>query len=396
MHVALVQIPTSGHVNPTLDLIAALADRGHRVSVTTTPAWAQAVRDHGGEFRDMTPGMPPDVDLDHPPPALLETAALLARATGGLMGPTLDTLSRDRPDVVVHDAMASWGRQSADLLRIPRVCSSATFAVHPRMSASPSGLLEAAREVVAGRRGMRDYHRAAAALRRDHGVRLGAPPSMFMNRGDAPTVVYTSAALQPGARHLGPSVHYVGPRRPLTDGNSGTVTDGLPDGPLVYVSLGTLFNQRPDFFRACAAALADEPMGVVLSVGHDLDPAALGPLPPNVHVRASVDQRAVLERADVFVTHGGMNSVHEALVTGTPMVVVPQAADQPLVARRLDELGAAVWLRGAHPGPEAIRAAVHRARRPEVRAAAAALGADMLRLPGPAGAADVVERAAAD
>ena len=137
-------------------------------------------------------------------------------------------------------------------------------------------------------------------------------------------------------------------------------------------------------------------MGVVLSVGHDLDPAVLGPLPPNVHVRASVDQRAVLERADVFVTHGGMNSVHEALVTGTPMVVVPQAADQPLVARRLDELGAAVWLRGAHPGPEAIRAAVHRARRPEVRAAAAALGADMLRLPGPAGAADVVERAAAD
>lgn len=393
MHVALVQIPTSGHVNPTLDLITALADRGHRVTVTTTPAWEPAVRAHGGTFRDMTPGLPPDVDLDHPPGPLLDTAALLARATRGLLGPLLDDLSRDRPDVVVHDAMAPWGRHAADILRIPRVCSSATFAVHPRMSRSPAALLDAARELVSGRRGVGDYRRTAAALRRDFGIRLGPPPEMFMNRGDAPTVVYTSATLQPGARFLGPTVEYVGPRHPPR-GAPGPA-DGLPAGRLVYVSLGTLFNQRPDFFRACIAALADEPMGVVLSVGRDLDPAVLGPLPPNVHVRASVDQRAVLERTDVFVTHGGMNSVHEGLVAGTPMVVSPQAADQPLVARRLDELGAGIWLRGARPGADAIRAAVQRARQPACRAAAATLGAELLQLPGPAGAVDVVERAAA-
>jgi UDP:flavonoid glycosyltransferase YjiC (YdhE family) len=65
----------------------------------------------------------------------------------------------------------------------------------------------------------------------------------------------------------------------------------------------------------------------VLAVG-GVDPAALGPIPPNVEVHAHVPQLAVLRRARVFVTPAGMGSTMESLYFGVPMVAVPQMAEQ--------------------------------------------------------------------
>ena len=71
-------------------------------------------------------------------------------------------------------------------------------------------------------------------------------------------------------------------------------------------------------------------------VGRDFDQAKLGRIPENIFIHQSVDQLAVLERADLFITHGSMN---EALSYTMPMVVVPMADDQPMVGTRIAELG---------------------------------------------------------
>ena len=78
---------------------------------------------------------------------------------------------------------------------------------------------------------------------------------------------------------------------------------------------------------------------MVLLVGRDFDQAKLGRIPENIFIHQSVDQLAVLERADLFITHGGMNSVNEALCYTMPMVVVPMADDQPMVGARIAKLG---------------------------------------------------------
>jgi MGT family glycosyltransferase len=129
--------------------------------------------------------------------------------------------------------------------------------------------------------------------------------------------------------------------------------DDLLRDPVLYVSLGTVFKAEPLLLRTFATALA--PLGgcVVVSSGHT-DPAALGPLPANVLVRRSVPQPDVLARAALFVTHGGMNSVNEAMYAGVPMLVVPQGADQPLVAGRVVELGAGLSLRTDEVTEEAV------------------------------------------
>jgi MGT family glycosyltransferase len=106
-----------------------------------------------------------------------------------------------------------------------------------------------------------------------------------------------------------------------------------------------------------------------------------------------VPQLEVLSRASLFVTHGGMNSVNEALSAGVPMLVVPQGADQPLVAERVTTLGAGLSLRPEEVTVDSVRS---RARRllsePSFRESAAALAVDQHEGGGFRRAADELER----
>jgi MGT family glycosyltransferase len=83
-----------------------------------------------------------------------------------------------------------------------------------------------------------------------------------------------------------------------------------------------------------------------MSVGGKTDMTTLGTIPENFTVKASVDQIAVLQSADVFITHCGMNSVNESLYFGVPMVLFPQHSEQRTVANRVAELGAGIMLKG--------------------------------------------------
>ncbi len=160
---------------------------------------------------------------------------------------------------------------------------------------------------------------------------------------------------------------------------------------MLYASLGTVFDGGPRLLRTFAAALA--PLGgtVVVSTGAT-DPAALGPLPGDVLARRFVPQPEVLARAALFVTHGGMNSVNEAMYAGVPMLVVPQGADQPMVARRVVELGAGLSIPTRDATVETVRALARRLLgEPGFRAAAATLRVAQREAGGHLRAADELE-----
>jgi MGT family glycosyltransferase len=97
---------------------------------------------------------------------------------------------------------------------------------------------------------------------------------------------------------------------------------------------------------------------LVLALGPDGDPARWGRVGPNIQLVRRAPQPWLLPHCAAFVTHGGANSVREALVAGTPLVVVPLGFDQPYHARRCTELGIARTVTTEHRSAEAIRAAV--------------------------------------
>ncbi|HEX6967415.1 MAG TPA: glycosyltransferase [Micromonosporaceae bacterium] len=123
--------------------------------------------------------------------------------------------------------------------------------------------------------------------------------------------------------------------------------------PLIYLSFGTevmdnLWHGDPitrEGVRKCVSALAElwQP-GYAEVVFPTLGRTVLPSYPPNWSVPEYVDQQWALSKADVFVTHGGSNSFHEALLSRVPMVVTPFFGDQPSVAERVEQLGVGVNL----------------------------------------------------
>ncbi|MDJ0338917.1 glycosyltransferase [Cryobacterium sp. PH31-O1] len=108
--------------------------------------------------------------------------------------------------------------------------------------------------------------------------------------------------------------------------------------PVVYVSFGSFLSVRGDVLARVCAALAALPVRVAIAVGAT-DPAELGPIPASWLVRAFLPQVRLLQAAALAVTHGGNNSVTEAMTAGVPLVVLPFSTDQFAGAAALDAVG---------------------------------------------------------
>jgi len=106
--------------------------------------------------------------------------------------------------------------------------------------------------------------------------------------------------------------------------------------PIVYISLGSIISSK-GFCKECIRAFGEKGMSVILNTGK-IPPETLGEIPGNIYAYSFVPQIEVLQHADVFLTHCGMNSVNEAMSFGVPMVAMPFINDQISNAKRIVEL----------------------------------------------------------
>jgi UDP:flavonoid glycosyltransferase YjiC (YdhE family) len=109
--------------------------------------------------------------------------------------------------------------------------------------------------------------------------------------------------------------------------------------PIIYVTLGTVFNQATQIFSRMVDAVRDRPVEAVMTVGRNVDPRTLGPTPANVHLERYIPQSAILRDCALVVCHGGSNTIIAALACGAPLVCIPLSADQPFNAARCEALG---------------------------------------------------------
>jgi MGT family glycosyltransferase len=116
--------------------------------------------------------------------------------------------------------------------------------------------------------------------------------------------------------------------------------DRLAGMPIVYVTMGTIWNRDASLFRLVIEALRDEGVALVVTVGRKNDPAALGPQPDNVVVHRYVPQAQLLAHCDAVIAHGGSGTTLGALAYGLPLLLIPQGADQYSNADRVVAAGA--------------------------------------------------------
>jgi MGT family glycosyltransferase len=387
-----LSLPLHGHTNPSLPVVRALVERGHEVSYYSAAAFALKVEEAGAYYRPYRNAFL--ANITNLPERLEELSWLLTRTTGELLAQELDAFRAERPDYIITDSVAPWGHWIGEKLRVPVVTSVSTFALNRhvlRYAVTHGARPKSARLVWSKLKHIAKSVALARRLRREHEVKGPGMTGLVFGHSDL-NVVYTSREVQPCAETFDERFQFVGtslaPRReepPVAAPEDATV-------PLIYVSLGTLFNAAPDFYRACFAAFRDEPVHVIMSIGTHVAAASLGEAPPNVVVKPHVPQLDVLERAQVFLTHGGMNSVSESLYHGVPVVVVPQMSEQAMVGQRVEELGAGMCLTPDQRTSEHLRASVKRLLGDgRFRRQAAVLGQSLRTAGGAARAADVIQ-----
>src|SRR5260370_29383935 len=100
--------------------------------------------------------------------------------------------------------------------------------------------------------------------------------------------------------------------------------------------MGTILNGRVDVFRTIVAALTKhKDLQLVLSIGGQLDPEQIGPVPNNAIIVKRAPQLELLKRASVCITHAGLNTLLETLTHGVPQVPIPVTFAQPVFAARI-------------------------------------------------------------
>ncbi|MFF4923284.1 macrolide family glycosyltransferase [Kitasatospora sp. NPDC001261] len=374
-----------GHINPMVPLVEELVRRGHQVDYATGAGHAATVTSAGARWLELPPLEP------FTPPSKIgpEAVAGWLRHYFAAMRATYPVLQKycasEPVDAICYDTTNWPARTIARRLGIPAV------QCFPHLASNEAYSLD--RQLTAG---LDTGDPAMALLAADceafsteYGVPLGVADTMTM--ADGLNLVFVPREFQPAADSFDERFHFVGPSMGSRE-QTEHWSPPDPDAPLLYVSLGTVFNGRPEFYRACIDAIADGPWQLAMTVG-DTDAAVLGAIPSRVDVRSRFPQLAVLRHATAFVSHAGMNSVMEALHYEVGLVAVPRTPEQAANAGRLGELGLGECLDADMVSAEALRAAIDRvASDPAVRVSLAGMRQAILRSGGVTRGADVIEQ----
>ena len=336
MKIAWFCIPAHGHTNPTLGLVKELTSAGHQVFYFSFEMFREKIEQTGARFIPCDGydfEMEDKENADRVGKDKVFATELLVSSTLALDEMTTEKIKEIKPDVIVSDSVAFWGKLVAMKHRIPYVSSTTTFAFN-RYSAKY--MKETPWDIAKMLFSMPKINKQIQRLR-EKGYPVKGLLEIVQNDNETNTIVYTSKYFQPCSETFSDRYHFIGPSiRPVTEPIRKMAEK------TVYISMGTV-NRNPEFYRNCIHALAKTDWQVIISMG--TNPEHLDHLPDNIQIYETVDQMAVLSIADAFITHCGMNSASEGLYFKVPLVLFPQTPEQGAVAKRTEELGAGIRLK---------------------------------------------------
>lgn len=334
------------HFGRLRGVLAGLSRRGVTVYAFTGPSLRPLVEEDGAVFVDLFAGRP----LDAADAESLPMSCRFVSFAGHYAEDVRRDVERVKPALVIYDTFALIGYVVGRLLEVPYINVCAGHNVNP--SRFMQMLQDDPRVQISSR-----CHEAVRRLRERYGMPNASPfsyvdtVSPFLNLYCEPPQFLSAAdrkAFEPitffGSLPGGPTAG-------AGAGNDSYFGEGAADLLKVYVSFGTIIwrSYTPEALQALEVlsdtfATMPHVRAVISLGGRDIGDRAAALRRPNVRVEHYVDQWKILGDADVFVTHHGLNSTHEAIFNRVPMMSYPFFWDQPDQATKCQEFGLAIPL----------------------------------------------------
>lgn len=414
-HFAVVAPAFYSHFNSLSQLALALIERGHRVTFIHRPDASVYVRDARIGFHAVGAATHPEGSLGESlqraanpgsPLGLRRVILDMADSTTMLCRELPAVLRRLEVDYLIADQMEAAGGLVAEGIGMPFVSVACALPVN-REPGIPLPVMpfvyedsERARKMVEGSTLVYDWmmgpHRRVIA---EQAQAFGLSPRDNLHQCLSPLaqISQTVAGFDFPRRALPPHFHHVGP---LNGGATAPTHAGLPpidhDRPFVFASLGTLQGQRYGLFRRIAHACRQLDVQLLIAHCGGLDERQARSLERigSTRVCAFAPQLEVLKRADAIVSHGGSNTVMEAIAAGVPILALPVAFDQPGAAARIEYAGIGLRASARVSTTSRIRDQLRRLLdEPLFAKRMAPLAEEIRQAGGVARAADIVEQA---
>lgn len=354
-----------GHVNPTIGIVRELINRGEDVTYIAGEEFRDKIEKTGAKFIghknlfDLSSLITSSLNL--------ETNEKLLNALNTFKEIIEEIFKLDEKfDYIIYDSSFVLGGEVGRVLNIPTISSSSIFAINEKIIKSLLDLpisqefklkMEGAKPKIKEILSSHNYVDFVNELQEKYNIKFPSMVDRSEKKGML-NIVYTSKYFQPYSESFDESYKFIGSS--VIDRKESIDFDlsNDEDKKVIYISLGTIFNNSIEFYECCFKAFCNMNVKVIMSVGRKIDISMFKNIPSNFIVRNYVPQLEVLKYADVFITHGGMNSTNEGLYFNIPLILIPQSVDQPFVANRVAELGAGIVIEKNRITPEALNKCV--------------------------------------
>ncbi|MFP3414939.1 glycosyltransferase [Bacillus sp. SIMBA_074] len=341
--VLFINTGSEGHINPTLHVVEELISRGEEVVYFSIEAFRERIEKTGATVRTIDDQKFIQAFLSGGRNYLQERINGLLHTTDVVIPSVLEQIEGEHFDYIIHDSMFGCGRLIAQILNLPAINSCTSFAQDEKSFKQMLDHLSKNIPLEVQDRIHNDFENLTNGITEKYGVDINSPYEVFCNPASL-TIVYTIKEFQPFGDTFNETFKFVGPSISTQVKNEGFDYTSIEEKSLIYISLGTVFNEALDFYKLCMKAFENSKHRIVMSIGNKTEISDLGNIPKNFIVKNYVPQTELLKYTKLFITHGGMNSTHEGIYNGVPIVVIPQSADQPVIAKQVESLGAGVKL----------------------------------------------------
>ncbi|MGW8429001.1 macrolide family glycosyltransferase [Peribacillus simplex] len=334
---------SEGHINPTLGVVQELISCGEEVVYFTIEAFRERIEKTGATVRTFDGEKFIKAFISGGRNYLLERINGLLRTVDIVIPSVLEQIKGEHFDYIIHDSMFGCGHLLAKILKLPAINSCTSFA---QTKASFDKMLEQLSKEIPTeivKRIYDEFQSLTGMVKGKYDVEIHSPYEVFCNPAPL-TIVYTTREFQPFGEAFDKTYKFVGPSISSRLKQDNFDLAAIKGKSPIYISLGTVFNRAVDFYKLCFEAFGNSNHTVVMSIGQQTPLIDLGEIPQNFIVKKYVPQTEVLKCTKLFITHGGMNSTNEGLYYGVPLIVIPQSADQPIIAGQVANIGAGIKL----------------------------------------------------
>ncbi len=335
-------MPFHGHINPTLGVIKSLVEKGHRVVVYNTKEFKNKIESVGAELRS------PKIELSQSDRQVskngIALAQLLLKYTEEFLPEFIEEVKKEKPDLILHDQLALWGKVLSQNQHIPAISYYTMYVLNPQVVMSfPKIGLEQFQLLLTNTNQFIQINKKYNQLKKTYSFTSENIFDIFSNEEDL-NIVFTSKLSQPKGEVFKDNYSFVGPSIEMREESLEFLPHLDSQKKLIYISMGTIYNDNLDFYKVCVEAFKGSNYEVIISVGDFVNVSAFKTLPSNITIKNYVPQLEVLKKADLFITHAGMNSVNESVMMEVPMILIPVIQEQQMNASRIAQLGGGMYL----------------------------------------------------